>query len=228
MSTLADYLAFAKAHPGLFVNPPHGGITILLDEDEIRATESHEARRLEAQGLPAEWAQVGIAYRDQYVLLLRDAVRFPDGSLATCIRSVDDDERPPGVVVLPLHQGQVLLIRHFRHGTRTWHLEVPQGFGIPGLSSEESIRLELQQEISATVSRLVSLGRFHPDTRVGANVVELFYADIETYGDLELQEGIIELLPTPVLELERMIRENEITNTFLLVAYTRAKLQGLL
>ena len=36
MSTLADYLAFAKAHPGLFVNPPHGGMTILLDEDEIR------------------------------------------------------------------------------------------------------------------------------------------------------------------------------------------------
>src|SRR5260221_14627220 len=102
MSTLADYLAFAKAHPGLFVNSPHGGITILLDEDEIRAAESHEARRLEAQGLPAEWAQVGIAYRDQYVLLLRDAVRFPDGSLGTCIRSVVDDERPPGVVVLPL------------------------------------------------------------------------------------------------------------------------------
>ena len=160
--------------------------------------------------------------------LLRDAVRFPDGSLGTYIRSVDEDERAPGVVVLPLHQGRVLLIRHFRHGSRTWHLEVPQGFGIPGLSSEESIRLELQEEISATVSRLVSLGRFHPDTSVGANVIELFYADIESYGDVELQEGIIELLPTPVSELERMIRENEITNTFLLVAYTRAKLHGLL
>src|SRR5262249_40351523 len=155
MSTLADYLAFAKANPGLFVNPPHGGITILLDDDEIREAEKQEAQKLEAQGLPAEWAQVGFAYRDQYVLLLRDAVRFPDGSLGTCIRSVDEHERAPGVVVPPLHQGQVLLIRHFRHGSRTWHLEVPQGFGIPGLSSEESIRLELQQEISATVSRLV-------------------------------------------------------------------------
>lgn len=228
MSTLADYLAFAKAHPGLFVNPPQGGITILLDKDEIREAEKQEAQRLEAHGLPAEWAQVGFAYRDQYVLLLRDAVRFPDGSLGTYIRSVDEDERAPGVVVLPLHQGRVLLIRHFRHGSRTWHLEVPQGFGIPGLSSEESIRLELQEEISATVSRLVSLGRFHPDTSVSANVIELFYADIESYGDVELQEGIIELLPTPVAEVERMIREREITNVFLLVAYTRAKLQGLL
>ena len=48
MSTLADYLAFAKAHPGLFVNPPQGGITILLDEDEIREAEKQEEQRLEA------------------------------------------------------------------------------------------------------------------------------------------------------------------------------------
>ena len=228
MSTLADYLAFAKAHPGLFINPPRSGITILLGEDEIREAERQEAQRLEARGLPAEWAKVGIVYRDQYVLLLRDAVRFPDGSLGTYIRSVDEDERAPGVVVLPFYQGHVLLIRHFRHGTRTWHLEVPQGFGIPGFSSEESIRLELQQEISATISRLVSLGRFHPDASVGANVVELFYADIETYGEVELQEGIAELLPTSVSELERMISENVIDNVFLLVAYARAKLHGLI
>jgi ADP-ribose pyrophosphatase len=228
MSTVADYLAFAKAHQGLFVNPPQGGITIPLDEDEIREAERQETQRLEAQGLPAEWAQVGIAYRDQYVLLLRDAVRFPDGSLGTCIRSVDEDEHAPGVVVFPLHQGQVLLIRHFRHGTRSWHLEVPQGFGIPGLLSEEAIRLELQQEISATVSRLIPLGQIHLDPRSGANRVKLFFAEIDSYGDVELQEGIIELLPTPLSEVERMIRENEIDNVFLLVTFARAKLQGLL
>src|SRR6266436_6361592 len=106
MDTLADYLAFAKAHQALFVNPPQGGITILLNEDEIREAEKQETQRLEAQGLPAEWARVGIAYRDQYILLLRDAVRFPDGSLGTCIRSVDEHEHAPGVVVFPLHQGQ--------------------------------------------------------------------------------------------------------------------------
>lgn len=227
MSTLAEYLAFAKAHPALFVNPPQGGITILLDEDEIREAEKQDARRLEAQGLPAEWAQVGFAYRDQYVLLLRDAVRFPDGSLGTCTRSVDEDERAPGVVVLPLHQGRILLIRHFRHGTRTWHLEIPQGFGIPGLSSEESIRIELKEEIDATVSRLMPLGQVHLDTRSGANRIELFFAEIDSYGDVELQEGITELLPTPVAEVERMIRDNEIDNVFLLVTYARAKLYGL-
>lgn len=226
-STIADYLAFAKAHPRLFVNPPQGGISILLDEDEIREAEKQERQRLEAQGLPPEWAQVGFAYRDQYVLLLRDAVRFPEGSLGTCIRSVDEDERVPSVVVLPFHQGRILLIRHFRHGTRTWHLELPQGFGIPGLSSEESIRIELKEEINAAVSRLMPLGQVHLDTRSGANLVELFFAEIDSYGDVEQQEGITELLPTPVAEVERMIRENELDNVFLLVTYARAKLHGL-
>lgn len=227
MSILADYFAFAKAHPGLFVNPTQGGIIILLDEDEIQEAERREAQRLQTQGLPVEWARVGIAYQDQYVLLLRDAVRFPDGSLGTSIRSVDEDERAPGVVVLPLYQRQVLLIRHFRHGTRTWHLEVPQGFGIPGLTSEEAIRLELQQEISATISRLIPLGQVHLDTRSGANRVDLFFAEIDSYGDVELQEGIVELLPTPLSEVEQMIREQEIDNIFLLVTYARAKLYGL-
>jgi ADP-ribose pyrophosphatase len=228
MSTLADYLAFAKAHQGLFENSPEGGITILLVEDEIREAERQEARRLEALGLPAEWAQVGIAYRDQYVLLLRDAVRYPDGSFGTCIRSVDEDEHAPGVVVLPLYQGQILLIRHFRHEKRDWQLEIPQGFGIPGLSSEESIRVELKEEIDAAISRLVPLGQVHLDTRSGANRIELFFAEIDSYGDVELQEGITELLPTSVTEVERMIRENELDNVFLLVTYARAKLHGLL
>ncbi len=228
MSTLADYFAFAEAHPALFVNPPQDGITILLNEDEIQEAERQEARRLEKQGLPAEWAKVGIAYRDQYVLLLRDAVRFPDGSLGTYIRSVDEDEHAPGVVVLPLHQGRVLLIRHFRHEKRDWQLEIPQGFGIPGLSSEESIHIELKQEIDATVSRLVPLGEVHLDTNSGANRVELFFAEIDSYGEVELQEGITELLPTPVAEVERMIHENELDNIFLLVTYARARLQVLL
>ena len=223
-----DYLTFAKAHPGLFFNPPQDGITILLDEDEIREAERQEAQRLEAQGLPTEWAKVGFAYRDQYVLILRDAVRFPDGSLGTCIRSVDEDEHAPGVVVLPLHQGQVLLIRHFRHEKRGWQLEIPQGFGMPGLSSEESIRIELKEEIDATISRLVPLGQVHLDTHSGANRVEVFFTEIDSYGEVDLQEGITELLPTPVSELERMIRENEIDNVFLLVTYARAKLYGLL
>src|SRR5437879_5616224 len=98
MSRLEDYFAFAKIHPALFMNPPGAGFTILLDEAEIHEAESQMTQWLKAEGLPKEWASVGISYQDQYVMILRDAVRFPNGELGTYIRMVGNGS--PGVIVL--------------------------------------------------------------------------------------------------------------------------------
>ena len=96
------------------------------------------------------------------------------------------------------------------------------------LSNEEMALRELQEEIGGIASRLVSLGQIHPDTGMTSECDELFLAEVESYSDAEAFEGIIEILPTSVLELERLIRENEITDGFTIAAYTRAKLRGLL
>jgi len=226
VSTLEDYFAFAKTHPTLFVNPPGAGFTILLDEAEIREAESQMAQWLKEKGLPTNWAQVGIAFQDQYTMILRDAVRFPNGALGTYIRMVGDGT--PGVIVLPIYRDQVLLIRHFRHATRIWHIEIPRGFGKKGLSSEENARRELREEIGATIARLVSLGRVYPDTGALSEYNDFFYAEVESYGEIEADEAIVELLPTSLSEFERMIRENEMTDGFTLTAYALAKAQGLL
>lgn len=228
MDTLEAYLAFVKQYPALFENPPSGGFTIILDEGEIRQVEAEVGQRLAAYGFPSEWARVGMAYRDQYMLLLRDAVRLPDGSVDTRIRSVSEGAAVPGVFILPVYQGQILLIRHFRHEARIWRLEIPGGFGIPGMSSEVSAQRELMEEIGATITRLISLGRVYPDTDSGAEYFELFYAEIESFGEIEVQEGITEVVSVSVQDFERMIRANEITDMNVLVAYTRAKLHGLL
>jgi ADP-ribose pyrophosphatase len=156
---LAEYLAFAKAHPEQFVNPPEGGIIILLGEDGIQGVETHMVQKLEAKGLPTEWARVGIVYQDQYGMILRDAVRFPGGALGTYTRFIGNVNAGPSAIVLPLYQEQVLLIRLFRHATRTWHLEIPRGPGVKGLSGEENARKELTNEIGATISHLVAIGR---------------------------------------------------------------------
>lgn len=228
MSRLENYLAFAKAHSALFENPPVEGITILLDENEIWEVEAQMAQWLEAQGLSRDFAQVGIICQDQYICYLRDAVRFPDGTKSTYSRLVNPENSVPGVIVLPVYQGQVLLIRHFRHATRTWHLEIPRGFGANGLTNEENAQRELKEEIEAIPLRLVSLGQVHPNTGMTSACDEIFFAEVESYGNAEIEEAITEILPTPVPEFERMIRDNEISDGFTLAAYTRAKLKGLL
>ena len=226
MSTLADYLAFAEAHPTLFENPPGAGYIILLDEVDIKQAEANMSQWLKAKGLPVEWAQVGIVFQDQYGMILRDAVRFPNGLLGTYIRMVGDDT--PGIIVLPIYQGQVLLIRHFRHATRTWHLEITRGFGEKGLSSEENARREVKEEIGASISYLVSLGHVYPDTGAQSEYNDFFYAEVESYGSPEADEAIVELLPTSISEFERMICDNEITDGFTITAYGLAKARGLL
>jgi ADP-ribose pyrophosphatase len=227
VSDLAAYLSLVSSRPELFRNPPGAGFEILLQETEIRQAEERMAERLRRAGAPADWAQVGVAFRDQYVLILRDAVRFPDGSLGTYVRSVPLDGSFPGVVILPAWQGQVLLVRHFRHATRAWHLELPRGFGTDP-DVRESARRELIEEIGAAEIQLADLGESYPDTGMGSSREAFFYASIGSFGQPELHEAITDILPTPVAEFERMIRDGELSDGYLLTAYGLAKARNLI
>jgi len=228
LEKLTQYLALAKARPTMFANPPGAGFFILLDEGDIRHVETEVEQRLQQQGLPVSWAHVGVIYEDQYLLILRDAVRFVDGHLGTYIRTVRYSDGATGVVILPVYNGQVLLIRHFRHATRAWHLEIPRGFGTKGLSNEASARLELEEETGATASRFINLGQMHVDTGMSSEYVELFYAEAISVGKPEVREAISELLLVKPSEFERLICEGDITDSFTIATYTRAKLRGFL
>lgn len=226
MKEREEYFSWVKKYPALFVNPPGAGFHILLDDVDIQEVEKQAAQLLEAKGMPTQWAQVGVAHQDQYITLLRDAVRFPNGRLGTYIRTVGDGT--PGVIVFPVYQRHILLIRHFRHATRTWHLEIPRGFGEKGLSSEENARRELEEEIGATISRLISLGHVYPDAGATSGHNDFFYAEVTCYGNVDTNEAITELQRVSVEEFERMIRENEINDGFTLAAYGLVKTRGLL
>jgi ADP-ribose pyrophosphatase len=227
VSDLASYFSLVKTRPELFHNPPGVGFEILLQETEIRQAEERVAEELREAGAPPEWAQVGVAFRDQYLLLIRDAVRFADGSLGTYIRTVPPEGSSPGVVVLPVWQDQVLLVRHFRHATRAWHLEIPRGFGMDP-DVRVTARRELEEEIGATDIRLTSLGDLYPDAGMDSSTVTFFHASIGSFGKPELHEAITDIMPTPVPELERMIRDGELKDGFLLSAYGLAKARNLM
>ncbi len=225
MGNRDDYFALVEANPGLFHNPPDAGFEILLDEAGISQAEKSAAQQLRGAGAPAEWARVGVAFRDQYSLILRDAVRYTNGSVGTYVRMITPPV--PGVVILPVWQGQVLLIRHFRHATRSWHLEIPRGFGT-GTDARESADRELKEEIGASGIHLTELGRMYPDTGATNSVAALFHAEISSYGKPDEMEAITDIIPTPVAEFERMIGDCQLDDGYLLAAYARAKARNLL
>ncbi len=227
MSDRERYFELVHRYPELFANPPSASITIELELEKIDQIEQAKARELTDQGLPAEWASIGVAFEDQYGLLLRDAVYFGDGTSGTYIRFVNEASTP-GVIILPIYQDHVLLINHFRHATRTWHLELPRGFGLPDLTSEENARRELHEEIGASASRLVSLGHVHADASASMECNEFFFAQIDSYGEMDAFEGIDQIQPVAPSEFERLIRENVITDGYTIIAFARAKLHSFL
>ncbi|GHO98986.1 ADP-ribose pyrophosphatase [Reticulibacter mediterranei] len=221
------YFELVQRYPELFSNPSADGITIELNPEKIQQIEQTVMQRLSEQGLPTEWGNVGIAYEDQYLLLLRDAVYFGNGKPGTYIRSIQEASAP-GVIILPVYQDRIVLTHHFRHATRSWHLELPRGFGLPTMSSEENARRELYEEIGASTATLHYLGRAHADTGMSTNCNEFFFARIQNYGPSDRFEGINKLELVTISELERLIRENSITDSFTIIAYTQAKLHNML
>jgi len=120
---IAAYLALLAAASQWTQSPP-GGIKLPLDPAEIRAAERATTLRYVASGLPAEWAEAGIHYRD---LPARDAVRFPGGERGIHHPILRGTSDPFGVAVLPrLPDGRILLLRHSRHATRRFHWEAPR------------------------------------------------------------------------------------------------------
>lgn len=225
---LAEYLHLARTHPRLFVNPGGNGFTILLDAGAISRVEAEMGMSLEKRGHPREWAEVGIVFKDQYILMLRDAVRFPDGSVGTYIRIVDTDDGARGVAVLPVCDGKVVILRHFRHATREWHLEIPRGFGARGSSSEESARRELLEETGGSASRLVPLGPLHVNTGISSECVDLFYAEMPSTAAADAHEAITEILRLSQEDFREMIGSGRITDSFTIAAHSRASFAGFL
>ncbi|MFD6471089.1 NUDIX hydrolase [Streptomyces goshikiensis] len=168
-----------------------------------------------------------VVYRDQWWILLQDAVVFPDGTPGRYLRMLAP-HTDPGVAVLPLvGEGSVVLIEHFRHATRSWHWEIPRGGGTAGLDGEENAAKECQEEIGAPPRELISLGTLHPDTGILASEVELFAARIDAVGELEHGVGIRRARTVAFAEAEQMAESGRITDAFTIAALFRARRAGL-
>lgn len=229
MSDRDAYHALRERYPELFENPAGAGFELLTAPDDVEQCEAADAARLRAAGLPEAWSTVGLVYEDVYLRLLRDAVRFPGGHLGTYLRIVPSTHpRPSGVVVVPLVDGRVAMVRHFRHATRTWHLEVPRGFAGRGEEPEDNARREVSEEIQADVVELVLLGRLHSDPGMTTSQVDCFAAVCRSVGAPQAAEGITDLLLVTPEEVDALVAAGKVTDALTLAALFIARLKGLL
>jgi ADP-ribose pyrophosphatase len=221
---LRRYFSLVDEHPERFSNPAGDIYEILLDPRDMERARVDALDRRRAEGLSTDDTRVGVLTVDPYLLVVRDAVRFADGSYGLYNRLIFLS----GVAILPVLDDKVALLHRFRHGTRGWHLEAPRGSrsGVGTLMDEA--QRELLEEIGSSGSELVDLGELHSTTGCLDEAHQLFLARIDAVGAPDKHEAIESIKVLPIREVERLIAEGHITDAPTLGLFLRARLRGYL
>ncbi|WP_432479912.1 NUDIX domain-containing protein [Nocardioides sp. GXQ0305] len=117
-------------------------------------------------------------YRDDWVLALRaDRVRRPDDPDGESFRRLVL-EHPGAVIVLAVDDdGQVCLLRQYRHPARRQFVELPAGLcDVEGEEPELTARRELREEVALEAEEWTHLGSFHSSPGISEEVMHFYLA----------------------------------------------------
>lgn len=224
------YLSLAGKFPTLLENS-NELLKIIIDKPVLQEWQAKRRQQLNSTTNEVDGTTIGLVFDDPYVVIFRDLVEFPGGFRNGYIRLYNRaylEGGAAGVVMLPEMDGKLLLMHQFRHATRSWHWEVPRGFGEPGVQAEDQARVEIEEEISGEIAELTNLGLYFNNTGLEGNPIYLFLAKMSSVGEPKLKFGVDKFIWVSVSELEQMIADGEITDGFTIAAYTKARLKKLI
>lgn len=126
------------------------------------------------------------------------------------------------VNVIPItDEGDVIMIRQFRHGTEEFSLEVPGGMVDPGEEPLEAAQRELLEETGYTCDELIPLGSVAPNPAIMNNRCHTFVA-LGARPAVEQKLGAgedigIEIIPH--VDIARAITDGLINHALVIVAF---------
>ncbi len=134
-----------------------------------------------------------------------------------------------GVSVFALWEGEVGLVRVYRHPVQAYCWELPRGFIDEGEAPGVSARRELEEEtgLICTPENLLSLGLYAPEAGTMAARVQLFLAlDCQRREFVADEFGHHELKFFSLDEISSMIEKGEIEDPGIMIAHCRYRARG--
>jgi len=155
------------------------------------------------------------------VKLALEEVRLPNGH--TVILEVI--KHPGAAAVVPLdHEGNVILVRQYRHATGSWLLEVPAGkLDHPGERPEDCALREVEEETGYRAGRISSLGWIWTTPGFTDEKIWLYLAEdlVPTRASLQPDE-VLTVEKLPLAEAVRRAAAGEIVDGKSVCALLRA------
>ena len=112
-------------------------------------------------------------FANEFVSIRNDDVVYADGSAGTHV-TISVGNVGPGVVVVPLVEGKLGLVRVYRYPLGAWQWGLPRGFAHSD-EPVETARIELAEEMGLE-AELTLVGWFAPDSGVMSNRVAVVLA----------------------------------------------------
>lgn len=159
-------------------------------------------------------------YAGRVLRVTVDRVELPGGATA----DLEILRHPGAAVVVPLtDQGQVLLVRQYRHAVGGWLLEAPAGKLDPGEGAESCARRELEEETGWRAGELLALGSIWSSPGFTDERLHLFLARDLKPGRQRLEDDeVLTIEPLALAEAVAMARDGRIADSKSVCALLRA------
>lgn len=227
MASLSKYLNLMREHPQLFTNPSDEGvIKIITDVEQIKLLQDNLKRDYKRNGKNPDWIEIGVLSEDPWFWVLRDLVEFPDGKLGGYLRVINRKTLDGGtnVVIFPVLNEKVVLLKRFNHDARDWIWEIPHGFGEPGLTAENCARKELKEETGLMPKSLFQVGSIAGvDGKTNFYYAELFEGELIP----DHAEGISKCEPVTLPKFEEWLFTGKINNWCSVLVYFMCRNKGI-
>ncbi len=184
---------------------------------------SAPAVKAPAEGLFAAKARLlsrRVLCEGSFLTMTTERVELPNG------RAVDLElvRHPGAAAVVPLTgDGEVLMVRQYRHAADGWLLEVPAGKLDAGETPAAGARRELEEEAGCAAGELVELGSILPSPGFTDEVIHLFLArDLAPASQRLEPDELLAVERVPFAEAVAMAERGEIRDSKSVCALLRA------